>query len=204
MLEPLYRESRRLFSSGDSVRCSFGLEPLLRSLLKLKPRSRSRGGLPAATAWSMLLMAIDWRWHRCRSPSWLSATSGDGTGVCCRESGSRVGERAERWPSCGFSVERALGSRSNEWLALRGGDICATAQRYGIGGVQGEIDGEKQGEGELQFCPEGLGRNSCRRRARCRVARGCPRGPEPSATTGWWLEALALDGTSSSANANRQ
>lgn len=24
--------------------------------------------------------------------------------------------------------------------------------------------------------------------ARCRVARGCPRGPEPSASTGWWLD----------------
>ena len=48
-------------------------------------------------------------WHRCRSPSWLSATSGDGTGVCCRESGSRVDGWTERWPSCGFKVERTLG-----------------------------------------------------------------------------------------------
>ena len=202
MLEPLYRESRRLFSSGDSVRCSFGLEPLLRSLLKLKPRSRSRGGLPAATAWSMLLMVMD------------------GTDVGPPLGSPRLvvmgracvaGRVAREWTS-GRSDGRVAGlrwsgrweSRSNEWLASRGGDMCATAQRYRTGGVWGEIDDEKQGEGELQFCPEGLGRNSCRRRARCRVARGCPRGPEPSATTGWWLEALALDGTSSSANANRR
>ena len=50
LLEPLYNESRRRFSSGDSVMCSaFGREPLLRSLLKLKPRERSLG-LAAFTA----------------------------------------------------------------------------------------------------------------------------------------------------------
>jgi hypothetical protein len=69
--------------------------------------------------------------------------------------------------------------------------VCAQQQHNGIaiiGGVRGEIDGEKQGEGELQRAREALGEIAAGSGARCRVARGCPRGPEPSATTGWWLE----------------
>ena len=83
-------------------------------------------------------------------------------------------------------------SRSNEWLASRGDDVCAIAQRCSskqaiIGGVQGEIDGEKQGEGEAAVLP-GEVEIAAGSGARCRVARGCPRGPEPSAASGWWLE----------------
>ena len=96
-------------------------------------------------------------------------------------------------------MERALGSRSNEWLALRGDDICATAQRYGIGGVQGGIDGEKQDEGELRSARKALGE----------IAAGGARGvvslvdvrADLRLVGGW--TALVLDGTCSSANANR-
>lgn len=43
LLEFFQMLSRRRFSSGDSARCSaLGREPLLRSLLKLKPRERGR------------------------------------------------------------------------------------------------------------------------------------------------------------------
>lgn len=43
LLEFFQMLSRRRLSSGDSVRCSvLGREPLLRSLLKLKPRERGR------------------------------------------------------------------------------------------------------------------------------------------------------------------
>ena len=95
LLEPLYNESRRRFSSGDSVMCSaLEREPLLRSLLKLKPRERSLGRA-AFTALSMLLMVME------------GAGLGPPLGsprlvVMAVRVLQGVGARAEWWPAGGF------------------------------------------------------------------------------------------------------
>lgn len=119
LLEPLYNESRRRFSSGDSVMCSaLEREPLLRSLLKLKPRERSLGRA-AFTALSMLLMVME------------GAGLGPPLGsprlvVMAVRVLQGVGARAEWWPAGGFSVERTL--RIKRALALQA-YLCAIRQR---------------------------------------------------------------------------
>lgn len=99
LLEFFQMLSLRCFSSGDSVRCSALLrEPLLRSLLKLKPRDRGRA--LGDVAESISLVIID---------TLMDLGPPLGSPRLAVMAQRLAGNERTRWPVQRVSVERTLG-----------------------------------------------------------------------------------------------
>lgn len=146
---PLFQMlSRRALSAGDSERSTFGLEPPLLSLWKLKPRERSRPGMPGdrpgeVGGWSMLmvvmlrvLVAIDERWGCNLRPTLRQRYSDSGW---WRINGVGIGKPlSTETPVAGTEVGAGGGARRTSDSPVRSG---------GGGDGDGDVVGEDMNGG---------------------------------------------------------